>query len=821
MSPPTTHPSSQASEIGFRAKPGWLFLWVSVPLLVLYIVTGAPTVTGEDSGELIAAAYTLDIAHPPGYPLWILLTHGFQRVFRGLGPASAAHLGSAVATAAAMGLLAVIAWRILGSVTAAIVAAFWIGVGRETWNHATIAEVYALNLLLLAASVLLTLRWKDAPGWRRMGALATTYGFGLTHHPTFLFFLPAFALGALVFHPRVLRDWRSILVAVVGLTAPFLVYVQVWIAAAGKPFVSWGVKPELRSVVGHFLREAYQHGPEKTPRTWEKFWGHTQSFFQYQFDELTLFGWIVASVGLALLLVRQGWVGRWCAAMALWGTFGLLPFLDADLEREGMFANRVFLLPAYLFGGLGIAASVTALLRRFPLARQPRVLVALGGLPVLLAAIRFPDADRSGYHWAADYGRAILASVPDGGALLPGGDTSTFPLIYLQVCAHHRTDVTILDRSGTLERSESLALLPESLRAAFADAPSDVLRVAVLRHSTKPVVTLRRSGLGDHAERTLVPHGLGFLAVSTRSQPSDAQIADGQQRFLERQLRLRNEEISTVRDHTADVIQSHVWQVRAVASFAAGDPAAGIAGLERALRHGQGQKETLNNVGAAYADHGHPDRALDCFRSALELRPDYHLARRNLVTVLASRGDPETALLETRRGLAWDAQDRDLLRVGVELARALEDRAAVNALCAHWIATYPEDPEPQRVLCSLSDVEPRERPGATDGEFGEGPVLATQSEAEDSPMAKRRRWLGDRAELGLPGGVPTPPKGGAVAPRQPAFGTVLDLLEPSRLDRSRAASHPSPARFPHPVDSSVSGATLSPGTAAMTPERGR
>ena len=38
--------------------------------LAVYVKTLAPTVYGEDSGELIAAADTLGIPHPTGYPLW-------------------------------------------------------------------------------------------------------------------------------------------------------------------------------------------------------------------------------------------------------------------------------------------------------------------------------------------------------------------------------------------------------------------------------------------------------------------------------------------------------------------------------------------------------------------------------------------------------------------------------------------------------------------------------------------------------------------------------------------------------------------------------
>ena len=43
--------------------------------LILYAITLAPTVTLVDSGELIVAARRLGVAHPPGFPLYVLLAH--------------------------------------------------------------------------------------------------------------------------------------------------------------------------------------------------------------------------------------------------------------------------------------------------------------------------------------------------------------------------------------------------------------------------------------------------------------------------------------------------------------------------------------------------------------------------------------------------------------------------------------------------------------------------------------------------------------------------------------------------------------------------
>src|SRR5213594_2447102 len=43
--------------------------------LFLFSWTLAPTVTLTDSGELVVVAQGLGVAHPPGFPLWIILAH--------------------------------------------------------------------------------------------------------------------------------------------------------------------------------------------------------------------------------------------------------------------------------------------------------------------------------------------------------------------------------------------------------------------------------------------------------------------------------------------------------------------------------------------------------------------------------------------------------------------------------------------------------------------------------------------------------------------------------------------------------------------------
>ena len=58
----------------------WLTLLVFLLPLAVYLLTLAPTVTLIDSGELILTAWGLDIAHPPGFPLYVLIGAAFARL---------------------------------------------------------------------------------------------------------------------------------------------------------------------------------------------------------------------------------------------------------------------------------------------------------------------------------------------------------------------------------------------------------------------------------------------------------------------------------------------------------------------------------------------------------------------------------------------------------------------------------------------------------------------------------------------------------------------------------------------------------------------
>jgi hypothetical protein len=137
-------------------------------LVLAYAHTCSLSVTwknfSEDSGDLLAAAYTLGIPHPTGYPLYVLL----GRVFSLASPGSIAFritLLSILSASLAPVLLFLTLARALpgrGALLGAAFASLSLGFSFHYWSQAVVGEVYALHVLLTSMVVYSLVRWVQA-----------------------------------------------------------------------------------------------------------------------------------------------------------------------------------------------------------------------------------------------------------------------------------------------------------------------------------------------------------------------------------------------------------------------------------------------------------------------------------------------------------------------------------------------------------------------------------------------------------------------------------------------------------------------------------
>lgn len=427
---------------------------------VVYALTLAPSVSGGDAGELIVVAARLEVAHPPGYPLYTLLAHLFA-----LGPWSPA-LGvnafSAACEAVAVGLLCAALEALTRRRDVAALLALCFAFSPVVWTWATSAEVFALHHLFVAALVWSAVRLAQAPSERRVVVVGLVVGVGLSHHHTLLFSVPPVAL--LVWLVTRGRPWRlRALALALGATAlGLLPYLYLPLASRTATTLSMGDPGTLEGFVDHLLRREYgtfrlaSEGLTGGGGLSHKLWLYAASF-----GETTLYvGWPLLLAG-AVALVRGRFVSR-ALGVALVVVFPLytLPFLAlANLDATTpLFAGVLsrFFGQGHLLGVALAAVGLSVLTARWAHKRALSVaLLALAAIPLLWHL----PAQRSGHgRHVEDYGRALLAGLPEGAVLLSRGDLSTNAARYAQVGLGLRPDVTLLDqelltRRGYVERA--------------------------------------------------------------------------------------------------------------------------------------------------------------------------------------------------------------------------------------------------------------------------------------------------------------------------------------------------------------------------------
>jgi hypothetical protein len=150
-------------------------------VLAVFVLTLAPTVTFWDAGEFIAAAKTLGIPHPPGTPLFVMIAHVWAKLLPVGEFALRTNLLSAVLSAAAAGLLFLVAHEtirlfaagfdarstrllaLLGSGAAALLGAF----SFTNWQNSNETEVYTIATFTIAAMSWSAHLWRRARGTPR------------------------------------------------------------------------------------------------------------------------------------------------------------------------------------------------------------------------------------------------------------------------------------------------------------------------------------------------------------------------------------------------------------------------------------------------------------------------------------------------------------------------------------------------------------------------------------------------------------------------------------------------------------------------------
>ena len=477
----TTPLSSQAEVLCAGA--------VFLVALVVYSWTLAPTVTLTDSGELILAAYGLGVAHPPVFPLWVMLAHLASLVPVG-SVAVRINFSSAVFAALACATLTLVVAELL--VTAsyfaasrrrnktarqsrntdssntqiflifapAVGAGFLMAFSRTLWAYATITEVYTLNALLILLVFFLVVRWRRRiiETRRDSSAAVTTHDtwiyaaafvFGLAmgvHHVTVALTLPAIAV--VVYRTEGLRFFASrrlLYAALISITALILVYSYLPWAASRSPAMNWGNPRSLQEIWWHITGRQYRvffsFSPAVMGTQFAEFCRMAFREFGFAWLPLTLF---LAVAGLASAYKRD--------RTAFWF---LLLIVLADLAYALSYEiaedKDAYYLPAFISIAIAAGLGIQWLIQLAASKRSPMWTpsIAAATAIVLTSATAFsanwPFNNRRHYFIADDYVENLFSTIAPNGLMLTQDWQVASPMLYAQEIEQRRGDVKVVD----------------------------------------------------------------------------------------------------------------------------------------------------------------------------------------------------------------------------------------------------------------------------------------------------------------------------------------------------------------------------------------
>ncbi len=272
---------------------------------IVYMMTTAPVVAFWDNGEFIAVGYILGVGHPPGSPVYTLLSRLF-----GLLPfpnvAQAVNFTSVVAGAAAIFFfslaIAKIARRWEGEIKSfgdglptyvtCITSCLFIAFSFSYWENALEAEVYAWNVLVMAVTLWLVLRWSELAGpprpRRHLYLVFYFLALGIGIHMGSLLWAPGFLVFMILFE----RSYIGSLL----LAAPFAM--GFFLMSKGMP---WWHAPMALWVLG-FVQTGYFALPKLWPE--RKKVGRRAKEAPKDFPVATWF--MPAMVVLAIVVLAEG-----------------------------------------------------------------------------------------------------------------------------------------------------------------------------------------------------------------------------------------------------------------------------------------------------------------------------------------------------------------------------------------------------------------------------------------------------------------------------------------------------------------------------------
>jgi hypothetical protein len=441
---------------------GWMkYALAASSLLIsfIFIRTSCPTVFLGDSGEMVAAAYTLGIGHPPGYPLFMLLVKIASWLPLGDVAFRANLFASflAVLVFIAMYLTSLAVVQIvfrkkpdLYMKLAALFTAYVFVLSYMFWFEAGQAKggVYLLSHLAGLLGMLFCLKFIYEKKAKYFYLAAFTAGFmPAIHHSMGVIMI--FILMGLALNMKKLRARQKVFGAVFFLLSFLTAYLYLFLRIKAAPVVSWGSMETAAQVMNHIIRKVYStipRGPFGMDVVLFKL-RHYSGQFIYSYKIAAL----LAAAGLAFIFMNSRKLFFIFLGFIVLDLGGLFYLTGYSYSPFNIYMNGGFFLIVDAVLMLAAGTGAYGLLNLINKKRGKIIIAAAAALfiiPVFNVFSFYPAIDMSRKFMAYDNTMNDFRTLKDGDMLFAEEDFQVFNILYFKVVRHMFPGIRAYDRSS-------------------------------------------------------------------------------------------------------------------------------------------------------------------------------------------------------------------------------------------------------------------------------------------------------------------------------------------------------------------------------------
>lgn len=408
-------------------------------VFIVYFFTLAPSVAPQgDSGELVAVAKTLGIAHPTSYPLYIIIAHLFTLIPFGT-VAWRVNLFSAITQTASLVVFFLIVFRLTKNKLIALLSSFVLAFSTTYWQYALVAEVFPLNNLFTLCLVLLALLPLST---KNLVIGSAILGLGLSHHQTLILIIPGLLL--YLFNAKKIRHlpikWYFLvpLIVIVTFVIPYVfIYLRI---KYFYPQISWTYSSSLSSIINIILRRDYGTfaptvGLDPALVTLTDKFSQIITLGRFLLDDFTPFGLVLALLGFIYGLIKYrretiAYLVCFLVSGPLFISYANFPITTYNYLSLAIL-ERFYLLPI-LFVGLFISFGIFFMFKIFSRIKIGQFIVFLvfSFYIITLITYHLPIVSQRDNHLAEELGRNILRGLPNNAIILPVGDIAVGAAFY-------------------------------------------------------------------------------------------------------------------------------------------------------------------------------------------------------------------------------------------------------------------------------------------------------------------------------------------------------------------------------------------------------